>query len=118
MMLRQEAALDRSIDRKVNILLRLRKESANLPVAPSSNDDGARIENIEETVDSDIMPARSQSVGAAEDSKSDEQHGNVYENKGAACGGPAKDRNVIENAYSYAQTAEMLLKTKEVGGMS
>jgi hypothetical protein len=117
-MLRQEGALDRSIDRKVNILLRLRKESANRPIAPPGNDDGARMENIEETVDSDIMTARSESVGAVEHSKLNEQYGNVYENKGAACGGPVKDRNVIENAYSYAQSSGMLLKTKEVGGMS
>jgi hypothetical protein len=40
MMLRQEAALDRSIDRKVRILLRLRKESANLPTAPAGQDLG------------------------------------------------------------------------------
>src|SRR5208337_4343152 len=35
MMLRLETALNRSIDRKVRILLRLRKESASLPSAPS-----------------------------------------------------------------------------------
>ena len=51
MMLRQEAALDRSIDRKVRILLRLRKEFTNLPIAPPGQDDGARMENIEEVLD-------------------------------------------------------------------
>ncbi|MGA2606650.1 MAG: hypothetical protein ABSH01_04235 [Terriglobia bacterium] len=54
MMLRQEAALDRSIDRKVRILLRLRKELTNLPIAPAGQDDGGRTENIEEALDSDI----------------------------------------------------------------
>ena len=60
MMLRQEAALDRSIDRKVRILLRLRKESANLPVAPAGQDDGARMESIEEPLDSEISSLNSQ----------------------------------------------------------
>jgi len=61
MMLRQEGALDRSIDRKVRILLRLRKESANLPIAPTGQDDGARMENIEKALDSDIPSQNSQS---------------------------------------------------------
>jgi hypothetical protein len=61
MMLRQEAALDRSIDRKVRILLRLRKESANLPVAPAGQDDGPRVGNMEEIIDSDISSENSQS---------------------------------------------------------
>ena len=82
MMLRQEAALDRSIDRKVRILLRLRKESANLPVAPAGQDDGARMENIEEIVASDILSDNSQGVGTVEELKLNEQCGNVYENKG------------------------------------
>jgi hypothetical protein len=47
MMLRQEGALDRSIDRKVRILLRLRKEFTDLPIAPAGQDDGARMANIE-----------------------------------------------------------------------
>jgi hypothetical protein len=61
MMLRQEAALDRSIDRKVRILLRLRKEFANPPVAPAGQDDGARMENIEEALGSDMSSQNSQS---------------------------------------------------------
>ena len=55
MMLRQEAALDRSIDRKVRILLRLRKEFTDLPIAPAGQDDGGRMENIEEVLESDII---------------------------------------------------------------
>ena len=55
MMLHQEAALDRSIDRKVRILLRLRKEFTNLPVAPADQDNGGRMENIVEALDSDIV---------------------------------------------------------------
>jgi hypothetical protein len=65
MMLRQEAALDRSIDRKVRILLRLRKESTNLQIAPTGQDDGAGIENIEEPLDTDMSSDDSQSEGFA-----------------------------------------------------
>jgi hypothetical protein len=61
MMLRQEGALDRSIDRKVRILLRLRKESANPPITPARLDDGGRMENIEEVREDDIMPENPQS---------------------------------------------------------
>jgi hypothetical protein len=83
MMLRQEAALDRSIDRKVRILLRLRKELTNLPVAPASQDDGARMENMEGVPDNDIMSYTSQRVEARENSKMTERCGNVIENKGS-----------------------------------
>jgi hypothetical protein len=81
MMLRQEAALDRYIDRKVRILLRLRKEFTDLPVAPGQ-DNGGRMENMEEAPDSDIMPATTQSVEAVEDTKMRDQCRNVHENKG------------------------------------
>jgi hypothetical protein len=64
MMLRQEGALDRSIDRKVRILLRLRKESTNLPAAPAGQDDGAGMVSIEASLDSDIPSETSQSVEA------------------------------------------------------
>ena len=71
MMLRQEAALDHSIDRKVRILLRLRKDAADRPVAPAGRDDGARIENNEEVPDSDISPDDSQGVEAVKDPKNE-----------------------------------------------
>ena len=83
MMLRQEAALDRSIDRKVRILLRLRKESTNPPVAPPGQDDGARLENIEEVPDGDVSSRIFQDAETVEDSKMKEPSGNVYENKGS-----------------------------------
>ena len=83
MMLRQEAALDRSIDRKVRILLRLRKESTNPPTAPPDQDDGPPVGNMEEIVDSDIASDNSQGVEAVEDLKLDERCGNVIENKGS-----------------------------------
>jgi hypothetical protein len=84
MMLRQEAALDHSIDRKVRILLRLRKESADLPGGPPGQDDGPKVESNEEIVNSDNMSDNLQSVGMVEDLKLKEQRGNVIENKGSA----------------------------------
>ncbi len=82
MMLRQEGALDRSIDRKVRILMRLRKESTNLPTAPAGQAEVSTIENTEEVTDSDIVSDDSQRVEPVEDSKMTERRGNVYENKG------------------------------------
>jgi hypothetical protein len=82
MMLRQEGALDRSIDRKVRIQLRLRKESTKLPTAPAGQDDGAKMEGTEETADSDIVSDDSQGVETLEDTKLKERCGNVYENNG------------------------------------
>ena len=82
MMLRQEAALDRSIDRKVRILLRVRKEATDLPITPTGHDDGARMENMEEVLVGDIVSETPQSVKAVEDLKLNEQCGNVIEKKG------------------------------------
>jgi hypothetical protein len=61
----------------VRILLRLRKELTNPPVAPGGEDDGARMENIEEVLDSDMSSQNSQSVEAVEDLKIKERCGNV-----------------------------------------
>ena len=116
MMLRQEAALDRSIDRKVRILLRLRKESANLPTAPPDQDDGPAVGNMEEIVNSDMLSDNSQTVGAVEDLKLNEQHGNVIENKGSRLEDRQRTGNVIENKGSYAQNAGMSLKRKGIIG--
>ncbi len=84
MLLRQEGALDRSIDRKVRILLALRKELATLPAAPRGQDDGGRMEGTEEAGDSDIMSYSLQGVEAVENSKMKEQCANVIENKGSS----------------------------------
>jgi hypothetical protein len=83
MMLRQEAALDRSIDRKVRILMRLRKESASPPSAPAGqDDDGAKMESIEEVLDGDISSRIFPSAERMEASKTNDRCGNVHENKG------------------------------------
>jgi hypothetical protein len=117
MMLRQEAALDRSIDRKVRILLRLRKELTNLPVAPTGQDDGPRVGNMEEIVDSDSSPDNSQSVGTVGDLKLSERCGNVAENKGSSLENRKRSGNPAEKKGSYAFKAGMSLKRMAVGGV-
>jgi hypothetical protein len=114
MMLRQEGALDRSIDRKVRILLRLRKDAANLPVAPSGQDDGAGIENIEGIRVSDIMSENSQGVEEMENLKMNEQYGNVLENKGPHADNQVTSANVKENKPSYVRGAGISLKKKGI----
>jgi hypothetical protein len=113
-MLRQEAALDRSIDRKVRILLRLRKESANLPTAPPGQDDGRRMGNVEEILDSDIVSDESQGVETVEDIKLNDRSGNVIENKGSGLEDRQGGGNVIENKASYALKTGMSLKRQVV----
>jgi len=71
MLLRQEAALDRSIDRKVRILMRLRKEFTDLPSAAHGEGDGGRVENMEGVPDNDIMSYTSQGVEAGGKPKND-----------------------------------------------
>ncbi|MGO8731996.1 MAG: hypothetical protein ACLQVM_04280, partial [Terriglobia bacterium] len=117
MLLRQEGALDRSIDRKVRILLRLRKESTNLPTAPAGQDDVARMESMEEALDSDILSHISQSVEAVEDLKMNERRGNVIENKGSGFENRERGGNVKENTGSYAFEVGMSLNRKAVGGV-
>jgi hypothetical protein len=114
MMLRQEAALDRSIDRKVRILLRLRKELTNPPVAPPDRGDGPTVGNMEDTFDSNIASDNSQSVRAVEDLKLNEQHGNVCENKGSRFKHREQSRNTTQNKGGYTLIAGMLLKRKEL----
>ncbi len=96
MLLRQEASLDRSIDSKVRILLRLRKELANSALAPPGEDDGAGMETSEKIPDDDIMTEQLQGVETAEASKMNEQCRNVIENKGQGSGDRPKSGNVAD----------------------
>jgi hypothetical protein len=102
----------------MRILLTLRKEFTNPPIAPTGQDDGASTENVEEIPDSDISSPTPQAVEAVESLKLNERRGNVYENKGSAFNGPGRSRNVVENKASYAQNTGMLLKRKGVIGNS
>jgi len=103
-----------SFDRKVRILLRLRKESTTLPTAPAGEKDGARMENNEEAFDRDMMSHVSQSVEAAEDSKLRERRGNVYENKRSALKTPHGSGNVVEYKDSYPKDVGMSWKRQGV----
>ena len=116
MMLRREETLDRSIDRKVRILLWLRKELATRSIAPPSRDDGGRKESTEEVGDSNIMSHNLQRVEAVEGPKMKERSGNVPENKGPAIRSPGRSGNIKENKSSYGQDAGMLPKRKGVIG--
>jgi hypothetical protein len=83
MLLRQEETLDRSIDRKVRILLRLRKEFTGLLDTPPGEDDGGGLKDIESTLESDGVPYGLQGMEAPGNTKLKERRGNVHENKGS-----------------------------------
>jgi hypothetical protein len=57
-------------------------------------------------------------VETVEDIKLNDRSGNVIENKGSVFHSQAQTGNVIENKASYASKAGILLKIKDVGGMS
>jgi hypothetical protein len=99
MMLRQEGALDRSIDRKVRILMRLRKELTNPPLLPPGQDESARIESIEEVLANDISSDKAQSAGTV-DLKMNDRCGNVYENKG-----PVTEFRIMNGEYELLHSA-------------
>jgi hypothetical protein len=67
MLLRQEAALDRSIDRKVRILLALRKEFpiGDFPALPADQGDDAEMENINKILGMGI-PSEAPAAGGAQ----------------------------------------------------
>jgi hypothetical protein len=71
--------LDRSIDRKVRILLRLRKESASLAGAAGGRG-GAQRESVAAAIAS--SPENGELVEAHANIKLKERSGNVAENKG------------------------------------
>ena len=79
-LVRQEGALDRSIDRKVRILLGLRKESASLAAVPAGGRGGRQRESVEERAGS--TPGDAELVEAQANIKVRQRSGNVAENKG------------------------------------
>jgi hypothetical protein len=114
MMLRQEATLDRSIDRKVRILLRLRKEFANPPIAPAGHDDGAKIGNIEGAPDSDMSFKNSQGVETVENLKMKERRGNVIEKKGVV--GNAGGHQVEDLLEPHGVESALVEQARHLGG--
>ena len=92
MLLRQEAALDRSIDRKVRIILTMRQEHARLGrggsrTAPAREPDDRAAEELSKVVGLDARTESPEEENAGETSKSPEQSENVIENKGPAAEG-------------------------------
>jgi hypothetical protein len=95
MLLRQEAGLDRAIDRKVRIILTLRQEharacrggsrTAQQEASPPGNEpDDRAAEELSKVVGLDAGTESPVEESAAETSKSPEQSENVLENKGPA----------------------------------
>ena len=94
MLLRQEAALDRSIDRKVRIILTMRQEHARLcrggsRTAPAGEPEDRAAEELSKVVGLDAQTESPAEENAGETSKSPEQSENVIENKGPAAEGVA-----------------------------
>ena len=114
MLVRQEGSVDRSIDRKVRILLRLRKESASLAAAPAGEQGGAQREGIEEAAGS--VPENAELVEAVSDIKLKERCGNVTENKGPGFENRPGSGNVLENTDAYLHHAGISLKGQGIIG--
>jgi hypothetical protein len=115
MMLRQEAALDRSIDRKVRILLALRKEFAtsDLPSAAAEADNDPSMAQVDEMPEDrgarhsresgnpsscglTWTPAYAGVTAADESAKMKERSLNVYENEGPLRKTPGQTWDVCE----------------------
>jgi len=88
MLLRQEAGLDRSIDRKVRIILAMRKEHAQqqkeAATAPEDEPSDREAEELSKLVGLDAGSESSAEETTAEISKSGEKSENVAENKASA----------------------------------
>ena len=94
MLLRQEAGLDRAIDRKVRIILTLRQEHARRGgggsrTAPTAEPDDRAAEELSKVVGLDARTESPAEENAAQTPKSPEQSENVLENKGPAAEGVA-----------------------------
>ena len=93
MLLRQEAALDRSIDRKVRIILTMRKEHARLlkeeASPPEDEPDDRAAEELSKVVGLDVRSESPAEKNPGETSKSPEESENVTENKAPAAEGVA-----------------------------
>jgi len=116
MLLRQEAGLDRAIDRKVRILLTMRKEHARegrggsrtAPTEPDaagrdtpssvgdSGQDGQTRRSLRETQTPDRRGLRQPASATQTESP-------VVENSGEASKSPEQSQNVIENKGSAAE---------------
>jgi hypothetical protein len=113
-LVRQEGSLDRSIDRKVKILLQLREDSARRAAAPAGEDGGAQSESIAETVGS--VPENAELVKAVGNIKPKERSGNVPENKGPGFENLPESGKVMENTGGCLQHAGTPWKGEDAVG--
>jgi hypothetical protein len=111
MLVRQEGSLDRSIDRKVRILLRLRTESASQAAAPAGEDGGAQRESIGEAGSGE--PGNADLVEAVENTKMRDQSANVAEKKAPRFENRPESGNVLENRDGYLHSAGMSSRRRE-----
>ena len=97
-LLKQLAALDRSIDRKVRILMALRKEAqrAGSPSPPPKAEIDATLAGIAKASHADAPAEEPQASATLEDEKSQERTLNVDENKGPAPKSPEEGSGVGE----------------------
>jgi hypothetical protein len=104
-LLKQLAALDRSIDRKVRILLALRKDAqrANSTSPPPKEEIAATLAGIAKASQADAPSEEQQASATVEDKKSKERTLNVVENKGPACKSPEASSSVGENTGRLCQ---------------
>jgi hypothetical protein len=101
-MVRLESALDRSIDRKVRILLALRREYAggNLPSAPSDGGTGTSTADMARASENDVPSETPQPVGMPKKTKLTERSLNVHENTGREI--PERGWNAEANRATFA----------------
>jgi len=98
-LVRQEGSLDRSIDRKVKILLQLRQEAARRATVGAGGDGGAERESVAEAPGR--VPENDELVEAVGNKKLKERRGNVTENRGSLAAALASSRPPVENNIAY-----------------
>jgi hypothetical protein len=98
-LVRQEGALDRSIDRKVKILLQLRRDADRRAPAGAGGDGGAERESAAKAAAR--VPENGEPVEAVSNIKLEEPRGNVSENTGWFAAALASSRPPVENNSPY-----------------
>jgi hypothetical protein len=104
-LVRQEGSLDRSIDRKVKILLQLRKEADRRATAPASGDGGAERESVAEAAGR--VPENGELVEAVGNIKIGERRVNVPENKGPGFENLLESSRSCSSADRHPETMKM-----------
>jgi len=107
-LVRQEAALDRSIDRKVRILLAMRKEFAagNIPVTPPEEAEDMTLAGLGDASPPGLAPEGPQPVEATENTNLNERSLNVVENKGQVPEADEGSSDVAENKGKAPEAGE------------